>query len=239
MTMFRGCLMFVFTLFFVSIFAMVAGYFMYTQLARKTTVDTPYLLGSSEQEAVEKINDARLTLLKMVPQKDVRFREGTVIDQNPKPFTKVKVGRKVTIYVAAALEKTKIPDLRGVARTDVGFKLANEKLVSGPESTAYHPVIEAGHLIATNPLAGSEVPTDTPVDVLLSRGPRPLAYVMPDVVGMSESQAKKKFEQLPNDVHFDHEKPADAGLRNKVMSQAPSPGSRLGPQTEIRLVIGR
>ena len=40
-TLFRGCLMFVFTLFFVAIFSMVTGYIMYTQIGRSTTMAMP------------------------------------------------------------------------------------------------------------------------------------------------------------------------------------------------------
>lgn len=230
--------MFVFTLVFVSIFSMVAGYIMYTQLGKKKVVTMPSLLGMPQEEAVSRIADTGLTLSRINLVKDARFREGTVIDQSPEALAQAKVGRDVILYVAATVEKTTMPDLKGIELKDVAFKLASERLPVGIEAHAFHPSIEANRIIATNPTQGSEVPRDTLVNLLVSRGPRPVDYVMPDVIGMSEQQVRQKFEKSPFALTFNREKTADSAWRNKVMSQEPLPGKKLSAQAAVKLTIG-
>lgn len=236
--MFRGCLMFVFTLVFVSIFSMVAGYIMYTQLGKKKVVTMPSLLGMPQEEAVSRIADTGLTLSRINLVKDARFREGTVVAQMPEAFTQAKIGRDVILYVAATVEKTTMPDLKGIDLKDVAFKLAAERLPVGIQAHAYHPAIEANHIIATNPTPGSEVPRDTQVDLLVSRGPRPLDYVMPDLIGMTEQQVRQKFEKSPFTLTFNREKTTQSAWKNKVMSQEPPPGEKLSAQAAVKLNIG-
>lgn len=236
---FRGCLMFVFTLFFVAVFSMVAGYFMYTRLAKKSVIDMPSLIGLPEEQAVEVINDAGLSLAKMVPERDARFREGTITRQSPEPFKPVKIGRQVVIYVAAAIEKTTVPDLRGTAQDGVAFRLAGEELPVGGLTTVYHSSVPAGQVISTNPSAGSEVPKQTPVDLLISLGPSPVDYVMPDLSGMTKDEVQKWFAATALKIEFENAPVTDSGSRNKVITQQPKPGSRLGAEDNISLSIGR
>lgn len=237
--MFRGCLMFVFTLVFVSIFSLVAGYLMYMQLGKKKTVSMPQLVGLPFEEAVGLIREANLSVAPPRKVKNPQYREGTVVTQSPEAFTQVKIGRDVNLDVATSVEKTQLPDLRGSEIKDVAFKLTAESLPVGMEAHAYHNTIEANRIIATNPEGGSEVPRGTQVDILVSLGPRPVAYVMPDLIGKTQEQVKNQFEQTPFAIGFEQEKTDDPSRRNKVISQDPAPGKRLDSQAAINLKIGQ
>lgn len=237
--MFRGCLMFIFTLVFVSIFSMVAGYLMYTQLAKKKTVTMPTLVGLPLEDAVALIREADLNMAVPKRVEAPQFREGTVVSQNPEALTEVKIGRDVILSVAAAVEKTKLPDLRGSELKDVAFKLTAESLPVGIEAHAYHGTVAANRIIATNPEGGSEVPKGTQVDILVSLGPRPVAYVMPDLIGKTRDQVQAQFEQSPFSIGFEQGPVTDPARRNKVISQDPAPGKRLDAQATIKLKIGQ
>ncbi len=237
--MFRGCLMFIFTLIFVSIFSMVAGYLMYMQLGKKTTVQMPLLTGIPLEEAVNLIRKADLILADTKRVSAPQFREGTVVSQSPKALTQVKIGRDVSLEVAAAVEKTKLPDLRGSEIKDVPFKLTPEGLPVGIEAHAYHNSVAANRIIATNPEGNSDVPRGTQVDILVSLGPRPVAFVMPDLIGKTEDQVRTQFKDTPFSIGFNQEKTSNPAQRNKVIAQDPAPGKRLDSKATINLQIGQ
>jgi len=237
--MLRGCLMFIFTLVFISIFSMVAGYLMYMQLGRKTFVQMPLLTGRPLEEAVTEINSVGLNLVATKRVSVPQYREGTVVTQSPEALTQVKIGRNVSLEVAAAVEKTKLPELRGSEVKDVAFKLTAESLPVGIEAHAYHNSVEANRIIATNPEGGSEVPRGTQVDILVSLGPRPVAYVMPDLIGKTEDQVRSQFGDTPFSIGFNQERTSNPAQRNKVISQDPAPGKRLDAKATINLKIGQ
>ncbi|MCG3199107.1 MAG: PASTA domain-containing protein [Candidatus Omnitrophica bacterium] len=230
--MFRGCLMFVFTLVFTSIFALAAGYFVYTQFAMKKTVIMPSLLRMPYDEAMEKLNDADLKVA-IERRKDPNAPEGTVVYQNVAPLVEVKKGRTIILHVAEPLEKTTLPDLRGIEEREATFKLSAEKLPVGNISRTHHASVEEGRIIATSPPFGAEVARGTTVDLLVSQGPAPLAYVMPDVIGMTKSSAQSQFEKLPNEVGLKNTGPGD-----RVVAQSPPPGGKLKKEDRIELSIG-
>lgn len=237
--MLRGCLMFVFTLVFVAIFAFMAGYLTYTQLGKKKTVSMPQLVGLPLEEAISQIRSNSLNVGPPRKVKNPQYREGTVVKQSPEAFTQVKIGRDVILEVAASVEKTQLPDLRGSDIKDVAFKLTAESLPVGMQAHTYHNSVAANHIIATNPEGGSEVPRGTQVDILVSLGPRPVAYVMPDLIGKTKEQVQAQFEQTPFSIGFEQEKTDDPSRRNKVVAQEPAPGKRLDSQATINLKIGQ
>jgi eukaryotic-like serine/threonine-protein kinase len=237
--MFRGCLMFVFTLVFVTIFSFVAGYLMYMQLGKKTEVTMPSLVGLPLEDALDQITKNDLILKATRNVKTPQFREGTVVSQSPEALTQVKVGRDVILEVAVAVEKTKLPDLRGSEIKDVAFKLTAESLPVGIEAHAYHKSVEANRIIATNPDGGSDVPRGTQVDILVSLGPRPVAYVMPDLIGKTKDQVLAQFKETPYVIGSEEVKTSDPKQRNKIISQDPAPGKRLDAQAKITLKIGQ
>jgi beta-lactam-binding protein with PASTA domain len=57
---------------------------------------------------------------------------------------------------------------------------------------------------------------------------------MPDVIGMTERDARNKFKPLPNPLSF----PRGAKPGNKVILQVPPAGAKLLPQDQVELTIG-
>jgi len=237
-TAFRGCLMFVFTLFFIAIFSMVAGYVMYTQIGRTNTMAMPSFIGYSELDAIERINEAGLKLAKinLVPSTD--HPPDTVIDQTPRPFTEIRRGRSVVLDIAESLEQTTVPDLKGIEERYGLVTLGEQGLIQGKVARAFHPSQTVDSVIATFPPAGEEVPKGTSVDVLVSRGPRPEAYVMPDLLQRTEQNAREQLTQAGFVILPERQKVNRSSLVGKVIDQEPKPGRKLEPGQEVKLIVG-
>lgn len=236
--MIKGCFFFLLTLMFVSVSSLLAGYYVYLQLGRSETLVMPALLGLSEQEAVEKIHDSGLKLSRIQKRIDRNVPDGTVVEQRPRQLTEVKLGRSVVIVLAEAPQEAAVPDLRGADERGVAFRLADQRLGVGETVRIYHPVVQLEHIIATNPPAGAPVHADTPVDLLVSRGPRPVAYVMPDLVSMSEEEARRIFRNLPIAIRTLYRTVESRGLSGRVIQQQPLPGRKLSTQEGVELTLG-
>ena len=235
--MIRGCLMFVFTLFFVSLFSLVAGYFTYTQIVRSQTIAMPSLLMKTQEEAVREINEAGLRVSAIKAKIDHTHTPGTVLDQNPRPLTTVKHGRGVTIYIAQKGEVTTVPELRGQDERNVRIQIGNHKLSVVRVARAYHSDLEADRIIATYPPASAEVAADSGLELLVSRGPRPVAYVMPDLSLQKETEARAMLGNPPN-VSVERRAVGSDSLIGVVIDQTPKPGEKWSGFQPVTLVIG-
>jgi len=236
--MLRGCLMFVFTMFFVSLFSLVAAYFTYTQIVRSDTVVMPSLLQMTQKEAVKAINKNGLNLSSIDTKIDNNYPPGTVVAQNPPPLTTVKLGRGVSISVAQRGEETTIPDLRGRKAADVGLQLGDDRLVVARIVKAYHPNQESDEVVATFPPAGARVAVNSGIDLLVSLGPRPVVYVMPDLSLQKERWVRERFSSLKNQILTERREVRSESLVGVVIDQEPKPGKRLSPGDSIKLVVG-
>jgi eukaryotic-like serine/threonine-protein kinase len=235
--MIRGCLMFVFTLFFVSLFAFVAGYFTYTQIVRSQTVAMPSLLMKTEADALLAINEAGLKLSKIKAKLDHTHSAGTVLEQNPLPLTTVKLGRGVTIYVAKKGEVTTVPELRGDDEGNVRIEIGNQKLSVVRVARAYHPDLEVNKIIATYPPASAEVAADSGLELLVSRGQRPVIYVMPDLSLQKVDEARAMLGNPPS-VSVERQAVGSGSLIGVVIDQTPKPGEKWSGLQPVTLVVG-
>lgn len=235
--MIRGCLMFVFTLFFVSLFSLVAGYFSYTQIVRSQTTTMPSLLMKTQADAVREINEAGLRLADIKEKLDHTHSPGTVLEQNPRPLTTVKLGRGVTIYVAQKGEVTTVPDLRGKDERNVRIQIGNQRLSVVRVARAYHPDLENNKIIATYPPASAEVAADSGLELLVSRGQQPVTYVMPDLSLQKEDEARTMLGNPPN-VSVERRAVGSESLIGVVIDQTPKPGEKWSGLQPVTLVIG-
>ena len=79
--------------------------------------------------------------------------------------------------------------------------------------------------------------TSPHVDLLVSLGARPAAYVMPELVGLSLGEAETKFSGTGLKVAKLTFAPVPGGLHGTVVGQTPSRGARVDANTTIELQL--
>lgn len=232
--------MFVFTLFFVSLFSLVAGYFMYTQLGRSETVTMPALVGLPQDEAVDQISRARLNLGDMKTVENNTHEPGTVFYQSPQAGKTVKRGRDVFIRVAKEGVTTTVPVLRGLDEKSVPLELGKNNLSADTlVARSYNSNLPEGQVIDTFPPGGAEVPEHTAVALLVSRGSRPRDYSMPDLISLREREARETLEPLEASINVERELVPQRSLHGIVIGQNPKPGARVSTRSIVNLKVGR
>jgi serine/threonine-protein kinase len=104
--------------------------------------------------------------------------EDSVVRTNPDPGSLVSEGDTIRVYVSGGEETVAVPALIGQTRQEANITLTQAGLRLGNVQEEFSDRPE-GTVIRTNPAAGVEVPLDSQVDIVLSRGPEPTPTPVP------------------------------------------------------------
>lgn len=96
-------------------------------------------------------------------------------------------GQILALYEAAGVFYTTVPYIVGSTVGTATVALTASTLVLGGTLQVFSPTVAAGLIISQSPAAGALVPYETPVSVIISKGPQ--ASVVPDVLGMTAADA--------------------------------------------------
>lgn len=106
------------------------------------------------------------------PEFSTDVPEDSVVRTDPEAGAQVREGDTITVFVSGGEETVAVPALVGQTRNEANITLtqAGLRLGSVEEEFSDRP---AGTVIRSSPATGTEVPLDSQVDLVLSRGPEP------------------------------------------------------------------
>lgn len=99
------------------------------------------------------------------------------------------------------------------------------------------PQIPAGHVIASDPIAGKRLPLGTEIHLLVSTGVPILS--VPNVKGMSPSDARRTLEEAGFRVEPENEtRPSTVEDLDTVVDSEPGAGAQIPSDQPLRLIVG-
>ena len=99
--------------------------------------------------------------------------DGTIVGQDPPAGTSVSQGSTVKVDVVSGKDLVPVPSIVGLTESAAIQALVSGNLQLGTRTVDFDPAIPAGSVISQSPPADLSVPTDTPVDYVVSEGPQP------------------------------------------------------------------
>jgi len=98
-----------------------------------------------------------------------------------------------------------------------------------------------GIVASQNPAAGTKVAPNTPISLNVSDGSgyTPAPSTVPNVVGMTEANAKTLLESKRFIVSVGWESTTDPSLDGVVLSQTPAAGTKGSEGDKVRITVGR
>jgi eukaryotic-like serine/threonine-protein kinase len=99
--------------------------------------------------------------------------EGDVTRCDPATGTEVDEESGVTIFVSSGAEEVAVPSLRGQTQADATQTLREAGLRLGEITPEFDPDVQEGSVIRSDPASGVDVPRDSQVGLVISRGPSP------------------------------------------------------------------
>ena len=164
--------------------------------------------------------------------------KGMVIRVEPMEGSNVPKDTEISIVLSMgkATVMVEVPELKNMSEEDARILLASKNLMVGAVDGTYSDTVEKGKIVYQNPEQGTEVPENTPVSFVISKGSD--TVVVPDLRGDTQAEAKAKLERLGlklGEVAYEH---CDEAYKDKILSQSADPGDKLKLESKVDIIIG-
>ncbi len=200
--------------------------------ARYETV--PTVLGQSRASAIQELEEAGFE----VDLADGVYSESVdknhVVSSSPEPGERVLPGETVTLVLSLGVEKYPVPDLQGLATDAARAALAEVQLELGRGKEKFSEKVESGLVIRHDPAEGKQLRPGSVVDVVVSKGRRPLN--VGDWVGKPADRAQQTLERKGLVVDRSQEQYDNTVPEGFVIAQNPQGGTLFRGET-VTLVV--
>ena len=203
-------------------------------------VQIPNLVGASQAEAKQKIEEAKLIYVELEPQYSPDIPEGYVISQDPKYVDNYAVKQKteVKVVLSKGQELTTVPKVIGMKKEEAITALEEKNLLAEViEETS--KTVEEGYVVSQETKENTEVNAGETIKIHVSTGTGIEQVSIPYVIGKTEIEARKLLEDNKlkvKQVIYEEDKTKDDG---KVLKQDKQAGETVDEGTEITLTVNK
>jgi serine/threonine-protein kinase len=168
-------------------------------------------------------------------QFDPSVPRGAILNQDPPSGVVARRGQVISVTVSLGEEKATIPPLRGQDFREAQVTLGRIGLEPGNVARVWSDDVPANRVLASDPGPDSPIPQDKPIHLLMSLGPEPKRYLVPNWVGQRVRDVVQELDRsgVPHNLMG-----RNAALSGAVVSQDPAPGSLLAGGQSVRLGAG-
>ncbi|MBQ3587280.1 MAG: Stk1 family PASTA domain-containing Ser/Thr kinase, partial [Oscillospiraceae bacterium] len=165
------------------------------------------------------------------------YPEGVVFSQNPKPPKSIKENGTITVKISKGPLTSTLKDLTNYARSDAEVILADMD-VNVEIITVSSKTVKIGHIVKTEPAAGTTMTSGDTITVYVSRGndEDKNKTSVPNVVGQTSLEDARKV-LANNDLRVGsytyRESDSPEGT---ILEQSPAPGTKLIVGGSVNLV---
>ena len=199
----------------------------------KSRVDVPDLMGKQADAAASMIAEHELELAPMARVETEKATPGIVIDQSPRPGSRVRRGTAVEIAVADA-PKRAVPSLIGATPAAAERRLTEAGLRLGRVVTEDSSDAQSGTIFGQTPEADARVPKESSVDIVVAAASR---VTVPDVRGTPLDAAQRTLEKARLTVGRVRERETPEEKPGLVIAQRQEPGSVVARGTAVDLLV--
>ncbi|HEY6933492.1 MAG TPA: Stk1 family PASTA domain-containing Ser/Thr kinase [Marmoricola sp.] len=160
---------------------------------------------------------------------------GAVISTDPSAGDRVLKGGTVAAVVSRGPERHAVPRLAGHSLDEAQQLLVRAHLSYGDRIGRWSQQVPKGTVIRSDPEAGTLLRRSAAVDVVVSRGPRPIP--LPDLTGKPAGEATRRLEHL-GFVVDETRQHDDTVPRGRVISQDPDHGTGVRGD-HVQLVVSQ
>ena len=208
----------------------------------KEEVMVPNVLGKGLVEALVELQDKELYPRITLRSAAAGEEKGIILEQNPDAGTLVKAERRISLVVSQGMALDRIGNFVGSNINDVRMEIHNFNLQS-PETTItirepfmyIYSDVSAGLVLQQNPSAGTDLTGPTLLDLVVSRGREDIRITVPDLSGLTFTDAIARLSQLRVGFNFSIRNNAEnPGI---VYAQRPAGGATVGSDGNINVSV--
>lgn len=206
---------------------------------REATSVVPELVGLGADEAARAAERAGVVLEVVDERNDPSVPSGAVLAQDPAAGSRVRGGRKVRVVRSLGGARIDVPSLLGAPAREAEFRIRQQGLSPGDESRTFARRAPAGSVLAQVPAPGTIAGSDTRVHRLVSDGPVPARWVMPDLTGLALPRVEAWLETCGLRRGTVRRVPSDAGPAGTVVGQLPPSGHPIAARGIVELTVAQ
>jgi serine/threonine-protein kinase len=218
----------------------ISAYFTLTLIIKsEDTVIVPNLEGKDVVYALELLTELELNTKVKGSEYTADIPKNYVVFQQPQAGTEIKKGRDVKIILSKGPQTVSMPDLIALSVQQANIILDENGICQGEISSTFSKTIEKDHIIAQVPSQGTMISRGGCADLLISKGVRPKAFKMPDLVGLTLEDALQSIENaklIIAEIKSSYQKNKP---RNIIIQQAPTSGYRVISASPVSLLVNR
>ncbi len=227
----RGPLLLVLALLVAAAIGAGAWWFGY---ARYTT--TPGVIGLTQADAEERLESSGLDVTIDDPAYSSNVPKGRVISTDPAAGDRVLDGGEVTVVVSLGKEVYQLPKLTDITEDEAQDRILGANMAFGSSTKAFSETVAKGLVISSDPKGGTTLRPGTIVDLVVSKGRRPIPVGSWAGKPLDDAQRVLEKRGLKVKVSQQYSGSVSEGL---VISQAPKTGTLFkGDTVELLVSLG-
>jgi eukaryotic-like serine/threonine-protein kinase len=156
-----------------------------------------------------------------------KYPASQIIQQQPPPDTRVKMGQHVHVLVSLGPPRLTVPDLVGSSARVAQILAVQRGLTVGDVARVYWSGAQQGQVVAQDPAPSTTGIQSPAVSLLVSIGQDTPAYVCPNFVGMKVEQIRYPIQTAGFTIAQVNAVPGDPVASGTVLSQSPAPGTKI------------
>jgi eukaryotic-like serine/threonine-protein kinase len=201
-------------------------------------VTMPDVVGTGAKQA-EQVLATRSLGLKVEDRVYSNLAVDTVVRQSPPPTTRVKTGQFAHVVLSLGPQSVSIPEILDLSLRAAQVELLRSGMQVGEVSSVYLPDTLPDTVIQQDPARGRTGVQSPHVDLLVSLGPRPLAFAMPDLSGLTAAEAESKLGAAGLKITKVTPVTTLAATVGTVIEQMPSRGQRIDAKAIVELEVAQ
>jgi len=182
---------------------------------------TPGVINLTAAEARERLGSVGLGYEEGRAVYSETVAAGSVVRTDPAGGERVLDGSDVTVVLSRGPERYQVPALRGMTEDQARTALEEDNLEVGDVIRRFNERVDEGVVLRSDPKPLTELRPGTPVDLVVSRGPKPIE--IKDFTGKDADKAQAWFEDRGLDVRVTEENHDDI-KEGRVITQSPDDG---------------
>ncbi|NUS49553.1 MAG: Stk1 family PASTA domain-containing Ser/Thr kinase [Nocardioidaceae bacterium] len=196
---------------------------------------TPGVINMTRAAAEEKVHAAGLGFEVTGSSYSETVPVGYVVSTDPGGGDRILRDGTVEALVSKGPERHDVPAVRGMTLDQAQDALQRSRLVYGHATYRFDARVAKGVVLASSPKAGTALKRGAAVDLVVSRGPRPIE--IRDFTGKDADVAQGWFDKRGFEVDRSEEN-SDTVAAGRVISQTPHDGNGFKGDT-VRLVVSK
>jgi serine/threonine-protein kinase len=198
---------------------------------------TPGVIGLTQHAATVKLDHAGLDVKIGDPSYSEDVPEGRVVGTDPAPGARVLDHGTVTLSISLGKERYAVPKVARMTVDQAQDALLRQHLTYGRSFLRYDDSAPRGMVLGSNPAAGHREPRGFQVDLVVSRGPRPIH--VRDWTGRSADRAVRVMRAQGLQVDTGDQQFSDSVPRGHVIAQDPVAGRVVHRGDTVSLTVSK